>query len=86
MSKDVLKQNYKQHIVDITNKNREKKKQESNENRYKIINSMRSLDTSKNEYLEEDVINIIDVEDTKAVPDDKVSTILITQHFFYQFD
>lgn len=64
-----MKANYKQHIVDITKKAREKTKQDSSENRYKIINSIRSLDTSLLKELDENVVDIIDIEDTKAAAD-----------------
>lgn len=67
-----MKCNFKHRIVDITKKAREKTKQESNENRYRIISNMRSLDTSLTTNLDEDVINVIDIEDTKAILDDKV--------------
>jgi hypothetical protein len=38
---------------------------------------MRSLDASLVEDLEEDIINIIDIEDTKTVLDDKVDIYLV---------
>ncbi|XP_001605210.1 probable RNA polymerase II nuclear localization protein SLC7A6OS [Nasonia vitripennis] len=83
-SKDVLKSNYKQHIVDITKKAREKTKQESNENRYKIINSIRSLDTSLLKELDEDNVNIIDIEDTKAAADQKTDIDYVYDLYYTQ--
>lgn len=71
MSRDELKATYKQHVVDISKKKREQTKQDSSENRYKIVNSFRSLNTSQTEHLKEDVISIIDVEDSRVLADKK---------------
>ncbi|XP_011496487.1 PREDICTED: probable RNA polymerase II nuclear localization protein SLC7A6OS [Ceratosolen solmsi marchali] len=83
-SKDVLKNNFKQHIVDITKKAREKTRQESNENRYKIISNLRSLDTSLVENFEESIVNIIDVEDTKAIVNDKTDIDYVYDLYYTQ--
>ncbi|XP_014214565.1 probable RNA polymerase II nuclear localization protein SLC7A6OS [Copidosoma floridanum] len=71
LSKNYLKANYKQHLVDVTQKIREKTKQESNENRFKVVNNIRSIDSVLAGPLDEDVVNIIDIEDTKVDTDDK---------------
>ncbi|XP_058798270.1 probable RNA polymerase II nuclear localization protein SLC7A6OS isoform X1 [Phymastichus coffea] len=84
LSKEALKSHFKQHIVDITKKVREKTKQESNENRYKIISNIRSLDTSMIDDLDQDVINVIDIEDTKAVQNDKSDTGYVYDLYYTQ--
>ncbi|KAJ8670577.1 hypothetical protein QAD02_001836 [Eretmocerus hayati] len=71
LNKEAVKASFKRRPVDITKKMRELTKQDSSESRYKIVNSMRSMDTSLSEHLEEEIVNIIDVEDACVVPDDK---------------
>ncbi|XP_053999233.1 probable RNA polymerase II nuclear localization protein SLC7A6OS [Hylaeus anthracinus] len=70
LGKDELKANFKQHSVDIINKARERAKQASAENRYKVINCFRSLDSTNHEVLEDKIMTVIDVEDSVscAVP------------------
>lgn len=63
LGKDELKTNYKRHAVNVLDKIREKTKQASIENRYKVINCNRSLDTSHVDELE-DTVTVIDVEDS----------------------
>ncbi|KOC62719.1 putative RNA polymerase II nuclear localization protein SLC7A6OS [Habropoda laboriosa] len=62
-----LKANFKQHPVDVINKVRETTKQASAENRYKVVNCFRSLDNSTVEDSEENVMTVIDVEDSKSI-------------------
>lgn len=65
LGKNELEANYKQHVVDIKSKSRERIKQKSMENRYKVINCRRSLDTSKIEKLDDSfVTTVIDIEDS----------------------
>ncbi|KAK2584232.1 hypothetical protein KPH14_006647 [Odynerus spinipes] len=64
LGKNELEANYKQHVVDTKSKSRERIKQKSIENRYKVINCRRSLDTSNIENLDDKVTTVIDVEDS----------------------
>ena len=64
LGKDELKANFKQHPVDVLNKVREKTKEASAENRYKVINCFRSLDNSNHEKFEDKAMTVIDVEDS----------------------
>lgn len=70
--KDELKENFKQHPVDILNKARETVKQASIENRYKVVNCFRSLDSSNHEDPEENTVTVIDVEDSKSMAKDSI--------------
>ncbi|XP_076634131.1 female sterile (2) ltoPP43 [Colletes latitarsis] len=73
LKKDELKANFKHHSVDILKKAREKTKQASANNRYKVINCIRSLDNSNPKELEDKVMTVIDVEDciSCAIPEEK---------------
>ncbi|XP_012281280.1 probable RNA polymerase II nuclear localization protein SLC7A6OS [Orussus abietinus] len=66
LSTNDRKANYKQHIVDITGKNRHRTKQDSLENRYRVINCFRSLEQSKIDQPDETVTTVIDVEDSRS--------------------
>ncbi|KAG7207564.1 hypothetical protein KM043_009188 [Ampulex compressa] len=74
LSKDELKATYKQHTVDVLAKARENVKQTSIENRYKVINCFRSLDTSNVEEFEDKVMTVIDVEDSVSCSKKQDST------------
>lgn len=50
--------------MDVLNKVREKTKEASAENRYKVINCFRSLDNSNHEKFEDKAMTVIDVEDS----------------------
>lgn len=63
VGKNELKANYKRHVVDVKNVIRERTKQISMENRYKVVNCCRSLDTLNTNELE-DTMTVIDVEDS----------------------
>ena len=67
-SKEELKTNYKHHVVDLAKKIREKTKNDSSENRYKIVSSFRSLNESS-EASNDNIVNIVDVEDLKSCSD-----------------
>ncbi|XP_043252571.1 probable RNA polymerase II nuclear localization protein SLC7A6OS [Colletes gigas] len=73
LKKDELKANFKHHSVDILKKAREKTKQASANNRYKVINCIRSLDNSGPKELEDKVMTVIDVEDciSCAIPEEQ---------------
>ncbi|XP_078046598.1 female sterile (2) ltoPP43 [Augochlora pura] len=64
VGKDELEASFKQHSVDILNKSREMMKQASAENRYKVINCMRSLDSVTLNDSENNEMTVIDVEDS----------------------
>ena len=66
LSKEELKTNFKQHVVDVTSKARKETKEASAENRFKVVNYFRHLDNLKvNDPDEQDVtdITVIDIED-----------------------
>nr|XP_034176580.1 probable RNA polymerase II nuclear localization protein SLC7A6OS [Osmia lignaria] len=65
--KDELKENFKQHPVDILNKVRETTKQASAENRYKVVNYFRSLDDANLKEFENKGMTVIDLEDSKSM-------------------
>lgn len=78
LTKEELKANYKQRIVNITDKVRQETKESSAENRFKVINRFRSINNSKSEDTDVEEITVIDVENTASCaeksesPDDKV--------------
>lgn len=81
LSKDDLKANYKQRVVDVVSKTRLKTQQESRENRYKVVNYIRSIGTGTETDDHESNMTVIDVEDlaaadAAAVAAEKVSRYL----------
>ncbi|XP_076243379.1 female sterile (2) ltoPP43 [Calliopsis andreniformis] len=82
LGKDELKANYKKHPVDILNKIREKTKQTSVENRYKVVNCVRSLDNSNVEEFEEKV-TLIDVEDSISCANGKEHSTKQDESYVY---
>lgn len=90
VGKNELKTNYKQHVVDVKNVMRERIKQKSMENRYKVVNCCRSLDTLNTNELE-DTMTVIDIEDSLSCSTDKNldsetvrSDILFAYHYLYK--
>lgn len=65
-TKEELKTNYKQHVVNLTDKVRKERKESSTENRFKVISRFRSLNNSKTEDTVIEEITVIDVEDTDS--------------------
>lgn len=70
LGKDELEANFKQHPVDILKKLREVRKKASADNRYRVVNCHRSLDTSNIEEFEDKVMTLIDAEDIGSVKND----------------
>ncbi|XP_011299143.1 probable RNA polymerase II nuclear localization protein SLC7A6OS [Fopius arisanus] len=64
LSKDELKANYKQHIVDVTSKSRIKTQERSKESRYRVVNCYRSIGGPAIEKTNSDGMTVIDVEDS----------------------
>ncbi|XP_043462828.1 protein PFC0760c-like [Leptopilina heterotoma] len=65
-TKEELKTNYKQHVVNLTDKVRKERKESSMENRFKVINRFRSLNNSKTKDTLIEEITVIDVENTDS--------------------
>ncbi|CAD6222358.1 GSCOCG00000931001-RA-CDS [Cotesia congregata] len=60
-----LKANYKQHSVDVLNKTRTQKQEDSRENRYKFVNCFREIESSDTDGKDNDLsMTLIDVEDS----------------------
>ncbi|XP_044580723.1 probable RNA polymerase II nuclear localization protein SLC7A6OS isoform X2 [Cotesia glomerata] len=60
-----LKANYKQHSVDVLNKTRTQKQEDSRENRYKFVNCFREIESSDADGKDNDLsMTLIDVEDS----------------------
>lgn len=83
LGKEELEANYKQHVVDIKRKTREKIKQQSMESRYKVINCRRSLDTSNLEKLDDKVTTVIDIEDSVSCSASKDAEPAKPEEFVY---
>ncbi|XP_051164651.1 probable RNA polymerase II nuclear localization protein SLC7A6OS [Leptopilina boulardi] len=66
LTKEELKTNYKQHVVNVADKIRKETRESSAENRFKVINRFRSLNNSKTEDSDVEEITVIDVEDTNS--------------------
>ncbi|XP_015118704.1 probable RNA polymerase II nuclear localization protein SLC7A6OS [Diachasma alloeum] len=69
LSKEELKANYKQHIVDITSKSRVKTQEKSKEGRYRVVNCYRSLGGPTIEEVDDSGMTVIDVEDSVSCYD-----------------
>ncbi|XP_015521461.1 probable RNA polymerase II nuclear localization protein SLC7A6OS [Neodiprion pinetum] len=85
LTKEELKANFKNHVVaNVTSKTREQSKQKSQENRYKVVNYFRSLESNDVEELVDKEISVIDVEDsTSAISEE---TVVIAQDENYVYD
>ncbi|KAK0162963.1 hypothetical protein PV327_006687 [Microctonus hyperodae] len=73
LTKEQLMSNYKQHVPDITNKLRMKAREESRENRYKVVNRFRSIGTINTDETDDKEMTIIDVEDSISCSADRIS-------------
>ncbi|KAF7404698.1 putative RNA polymerase II nuclear localization protein SLC7A6OS [Vespula maculifrons] len=82
VGKNELKANYKRHVVDVKNVIRERTKQISMENRYKVVNCCRSLDTLNTNELE-DTMTVIDVEDSLSCSTTKNVDSETLENFVY---
>lgn len=66
LSKEELEANFKHHLVDVAAKNREQTKQESKENRFKVVNCSRALQSNDNQEFVKKETTVIDVEDSTS--------------------
>ncbi|XP_034947039.1 probable RNA polymerase II nuclear localization protein SLC7A6OS [Chelonus insularis] len=73
LSKDQLKENYKQNITNITAKNRIQARENSKQQRYKVISCFRSLNSDLQQ-LDEKGMTVIDVEDSVSCTATKSSS------------
>lgn len=73
LGKNELEEKFKKPPINILNKLRQSTKQASADNRYKVVNCHRSLDTSDVEEFDDKVMTLIDVENVSAVEKDSTA-------------